>query len=466
MNNKMQQEHEKIKRPDNKMLFIVVILLITVVATGIFAIVQYREKNNLSSAVNESYSKSLTNLVTSLNDMNVTMNKTFLCADTASMSENLMKVNKLSELSLDALNTLPISQVEKQQVTQYLNTVADYAFSLNRILLNGDAFTDLEISQYETLTDLSKGLYDAVYAFQVEMQQEENQNLFAENADTKELFFSASSSESVISKTFKSIDDQLIAMPTMIYDGPYSSTVENITPEILKEQKVTKETAMENLRKIFKLDDQGENIAFVSATNGKIPTYIFTIEKNADEVYTAEISQNGGRLIQVSGIEGTKDAALSMQQAQEKAEAFLKYLGIDDMQVKYYEKYENTAVFNFAYVQNGVTVYADLIKVQISLKTGNLVGYEATGYYSSHKTRTLGTTKYTQTQAQEKLNVDLDITNVSKALIPKSSKKEVLCYEFKGTYRGNMYIIYINANTLRQEEIFQVLRADDSVLVL
>ena len=52
------------------------------------------------------------------------------------------------------------------------------------------------------------------------------------------------------------------------------------------------------------------------------------------------------------------------------------------------------------------------------------------------------------------------------ALIPRTAVTEVLCYEFKGTYGGASFIVYINAVTGSEEQIFEIVNSDEGQLVV
>ena len=52
------------------------------------------------------------------------------------------------------------------------------------------------------------------------------------------------------------------------------------------------------------------------------------------------------------------------------------------------------------------------------------------------------------------------------ALIPITSICEKLCYEFKGTYAGESYIVYVNALTGEEEQIFKIINTEDGQLVI
>ena len=63
------------------------------------------------------------------------------------------------------------------------------------------------------------------------------------------------------------------------------------------------------------------------------------------------------------------------------------------MQQTYYLKNDGVITINYAYSQNGVIMYPDLIKVKISLDDGQVLGIETTGYLNNHTERDISKVK-------------------------------------------------------------------------
>ena len=141
-------------------------------------------------------------------------------------------------------------------------------------------------------------------------------------------------------------------------------------------------------------------------------------------------------------------------------------MGIKNMEENYYETDSNVVTVNYAYNQDGVTCYPDLVKVKISLVNKKVVGMEATNYYTNHKTRNIDKKILKLKNARNKVSKDFKITKERLALIPTETNSEKLCYEFKGTKDKETFIIYINAKTGDEENILKVVEADDSILTM
>lgn len=85
--------------------------------------------------------------------------------------------------------------------------------------------------------------------------------------------------------------------------------------------------------------------------------------------------------------------SVTQERADEIGKEFLKSRGFDDMKETYYLKQDGIVTINYAYEQDGVTVYPDLIKLKVALDNGEIMGIETTGYLNSHEKRNISDIK-------------------------------------------------------------------------
>ena len=136
------------------------------------------------------------------------------------------------------------------------------------------------------------------------------------------------------------------------------------------------------------------------------------------------------------------------------------------MKETYYLKQQGILTINYAYEQNGVTMYPDLIKVKVALDNGEILGVETTGYLNSHEERTLPKVKITKEEAAKTINKNLEINATSLAIIPTEFKTELLCWEFKGKVDDTEFLVYINAETGREEDILVIQNTPEGTLTM
>ena len=100
------------------------------------------------------------------------------------------------------------------------------------------------------------------------------------------------------------------------------------------------------------------------------------------------------------------------------------------------------------------------------MDTGEIMLLETEGYLTNHTERAFQTPAYTVDEAMEKINTDLEMSASSIALIPTDAAGEVRCYEFLCKSQNDTEIlVYINALTLEEEQIYILLKSDGGTLV-
>lgn len=136
------------------------------------------------------------------------------------------------------------------------------------------------------------------------------------------------------------------------------------------------------------------------------------------------------------------------------------------MKETYFLKQQGVVTINYAYEQDGVIMYPDLIKVKVALDNGEVLGIETTGYLNSHEQRKLPNAKISKEEAKKTLNKNLEIKSEKLAMIPTEFKTEKFCWEFKGSVDGSDFLVYINAESGREEDILVIQNTPDGTLTM
>ena len=143
---------------------------------------------------------------------------------------------------------------------------------------------------------------------------------------------------------------------------------------------------------------------------------------------------------------------------------FLYRIGFENMKESYFLIQENIITINYLYVQDDILVYPDLIKVKVALDNGEILGVETNGYLNSHFVRQDIVPTISKETAKASLNTRLDIQSEGLAIIPTEWKTEILCYEFKGKIDETEFLVYINAENGREENILVITETPGGVL--
>ena len=202
--------------------------------------------------------------------------------------------------------------------------------------------------------------------------------------------------------------------------------------------------------------------------NANIPSYDFAVktENNNDTNLWISVSRKGGHVVFMNYNRNVDVEVITTEKANELGKEFLNTRGISNMKETYYMKQDGIVTINYAYMQNDVIMYPDLIKLKVALDNGEILGIETTGYLNSHTERTLEEVQISKEKAKESLNKELEILSEGLAVIPTKYQTEVLCWEFKGKVEDREFLVYINATTGREEDILVILNTPNGTLTM
>ena len=207
-----------------------------------------------------------------------------------------------------------------------------------------------------------------------------------------------------------------------------------------------------------------ENLGY--SENATIPEYNFSVKTLSEDNVNISISKKGGHIVYMNSNREVNTEIISQEEANEKGKEFLNNHGFKDMKETYYLKQNGIVTINYAYTQNNVVIYSDLIKVKVALDNGEVLGIETTGYLNNHTQRDVSKVSINIDEAKKTLNKDLEISSEGLAVIPTEYKTEILCYEFKGKVEDREFLVYINAENGREEDILIITNTPNGTLAM
>ena len=63
---------------------------------------------------------------------------------------------------------------------------------------------------------------------------------------------------------------------------------------------------------------------------------------------------------------------------------------------------------------------------------------------------------FTEDEIKQKLNSNLKVIEIKKAVIPTDAKEEIKTYEIKCEYKDRTFLIYLNADSFEEEKILTI----------
>lgn len=428
------------------------LIALSLVLTG-FIIKSELKNRKYKLAIQNGLSRSLDDFSTSVNNISLTLNKARFVTTPKQISSIAAKLLCEAELSKSALSQLPQSG-ELASLNRFLSQVGNYAISVSNSLILGEKLNADQVTAIEKLSEASNKIAELVTTTQITFN---NAEYWASELD-KEINNITQNSE--ISNSLNSIDEELTDYPTLIYDGPYSDHILEKEPSMIKNaEPVSENEALEVAARIAKCEKT--DLKFDGLVEGNIPSYRFT-----NDTTTVTVSKNGGFAVDMRKTAESRGTSLSYEQARSKAKRYLSNLGMNGFVETYYFSVEGVCVVNFAYLDGETICYTDLVKVGVALNSGDIVFYEAAGYLSNHKNRAFKSPKYSVEEAEKIISRSLTIKSRALALIPTNRTTETRCYEFNCISNDNQEVlIYINVQTLEEEDVLILLKTDSGTLV-
>lgn len=437
------------------------ILAILILALAWWAIAQYTRTKRMNATLQNQYNRAFFELVDYVDDIDTSLYKSMLTNSPAQMATVSSDIFRKSAAAKACLGQLPISDIEMDNTAKFLSQVGDYTYVLSQNMIKNKQITEEDYKNLESLKNYSQSLNKSLLEMQNGVYSGDIS--FASDSARKRFTQTVEAAEGDMLSNMENLEKEFESYPSLIYDGPFSEHIETARPVMLENaQEITQDEALKKAQAF--LGDRASNLSFESDTqNTNIDAYTFTGDKDGRQI-SISITKKGGYVVYFLDNRMVESDNLNFETAIASAADFLQSKGFQSMKNSYYDKSNGIATINFAYVENGVTCYSDLIKVRVALDNGEILGMEAHGYIMNHKTRNCAPAQMSKEQARQKINPRLSIESETMAIVPKDSLREVLCYEFQGKSNDRNFIIYINADTGEEEKILMLIESEDGIL--
>ena len=428
-----------------------IILSALLLALAIFGLYQFKKAKALEYAQNLMYRQVFTELTGYVDDMQTELLKSRLINDPRQLVKLSGELYRSAAAAKASLCSLPLGETSVARTAEFLSQVGDYANSVSMRVLSGGEMTDEEISTITDLGEYAKSLQNGLDELLIGI----NNGDVSFSADSVKRLVGGGTT--ALADSIADLEEELHDYPSLVYDGPFSQHVMNKEPVSLKnEAEISEDAAL-----TIAVGYIGDGARLANTGDGKIPSYYF---ENGER--KLELTKAGGRLLWMLDNRAIGERKLSLEQAKQFAAQFLRQNGYENMTESYYDIKDDCVVLNYAWTQEGYTVYPDLVKVKVALDDGEVVGFEGRGYVMNHCRRTIPEPKLTSEDAVKLVSRGAPIASTSYAIIPMEGGSEAYCYQLKGTIDDKNFLIYINTQTGAEEEIMILLETDTGVLAV
>lgn len=422
------RQHEKRRFPA-----LTVILSIALAISLGFSGFTYVRARDYEARLREIYEGAVLSAQRQMEDMQLSLMKAMLSADPSAVHQYLNLAGGGAAQVQRSLSLLPLSHGATMNAVKFANQLSDYT----AVLI---AETEISPRDMEQLQLLIAACQQSTQAL-----QQAGPALALESARQSQPFYPADGETAVY--------DSAVSYPTLIYDGPFSDALQGEKAKGLPDVAITREQAHQIARDFVGAD---RVIALKDGADmgGDIPCYGVTLQLG-DVTVEAAVTKQGGKVLFLTPDTADFAPEKTLEDCRVAALSFLESRGFPPMESTYFQSYQGVMVISFAPLQGETILYPDLVKVQLRMDTAQVVGLEARNYYLNHHPRGALSPALTLEEAQGMVSDQLRLEQTRLCLIPKQ-QREILCYEFQGDFQGNTYLVYINAETGRQEELLQV----------
>ena len=383
--------------------------------------------------------------------MSVNFRKLLVAGERGQMQALLNDITLQSQGALSNLALLPLGQETVAATLKFINQAGDFAGALSVRLGNGGMPDEAD---FNTMESLSR----SAAAFSVGLGR------LLDRYERGEAVFDGGDFDSSGGESLYPLTNPAAEYPVLLYDGPFSDGRADGEFKSLAGLAEVDEGAARQALTAF-LGAQGlESVTFTGESAIPVDCYEYEVRLGEYDL-SAGVTKAGGRVLYLLCDTAVTQSNLTDAQAVDAARAFLMSRGYGEMELSYSSRYEGILTANFAAVQNGVILYPDLVKVQVSLADGAVIGLEAANYLMNHVPRTIEVPALSEADAVARIGGALTPRSARLCVIPENAA-EYLCYEVKADSGSDTFLAYIDAMTGAERRLMQVISGENGEKVL
>ncbi len=442
-----------------------IVLAVALLGTGVWGYQQYTQKVDYHTYLDIQFQRQFYDLIGHVENTQVDLAKAMVSGSPLDRANYLNDTVRQAYMAQEKLTQLPFNHGVIRSTEKFLSQVGDYCTAMVNKSLEGYVMEESEMNTMQELHSYANYLSQQLIALQQDvvsggvnfgdLRREGNRSLDKVDNQMKDL-------------NLINIEERMQDYPELIYDGPFSEHLKDVKPR-LQGKTITEEEAIRIVTEEFKENKITNARVIGRIENAPIEGYYIRAERNGEgngRGVSVAVSKTGGKIIWYLDPRSIGESKLEKEEAIEIAEAFLNEKGYEDMVTTYTMAYEGEMVINFAYKQEDVIVYTDLIKVKVALDNGDIIGLETEGFLINHYERDIKEPSLSEDDARERLSSGVEVESTRLAMIPTAGKKEILTYEFKVKFGEDNYLIYIDAEDGNQRKILLMIQQEDGTLTI
>lgn len=439
--------------------FITAAMAVLLVVTAIWGLTQYRQKQVLMMEAESGYQQAFHELVYQVDVIHDRTGEALAMNSKANLTPALTDVWRLTSEAHNAISRLPLGFMPFSKTEEFLGASGDFTYKTAVRDLDTEPLTEKEYEQLESLYKQAADIQKDLRSVQM--------SVLDQNLRWTDVAQAAASGDEPKDNTVIDGFNQIEKKASEFSEADIfqaSQVEKSVSDDALKKLKgpvITKKEAAERAKEYFQIDAEVTSVES-SLKGASIPFYNVAVVGQNGEEASMDITKKGGYPLTFTVNRTPGKGRISLFDASEKASAFLKKHGFDDMVVTNSAQYDHTGVFTFTKKVKDTLIYPESVTVKTALDTGGITGLEAQNYWKNKKDRDIPEPGLTEAEAKKELHPKLTVMESTKAIVTNDEMKDVLCYEFLAENGTASYRIFINADSGKEERIDKLTEAEAS----
>ncbi|MEX2460964.1 MAG: germination protein YpeB [Paenibacillaceae bacterium] len=428
------------------------IAIIALIGAGIWGYQENQEKNAILIKAENQYQRAFHDLSFHIDKLHNELGSAIAVNSTSQdfYKKGLVNIWKISSQAQSEINQLPLAWLPFNETEQFLNHISEFSYRTAVRDLQSNPLTPDERKTLTTLFDRSKSISKKLQGVQNKVIANNLRWMDVEIA----LATQKESLDNSIVDGFRTVDKEVKTNTEMNWGPTMMGLMNKKKLTMLAGESLTPEQIKHKAAQFLETKDEASLQVSENGKGTEANSYSVTRKETNQTDYTQlDLTKNGGNVIFYMAPHKAASKVLDVAGAKEAAMEFLDKHGYKQMKAVNYDESQNIATLIYATVQDKVIVYPEKLSVQIALDDGSVVGFQAAEYIMEHKNHKWLPPKINLEQAKKELDPKFTIKSHDMALIKNEDNEEVLCYEIIGKTNGNLYKIYINAQTGYEEKI-------------
>ncbi len=432
---------------------IILMLLAAVITLSVFVGIYAKDRVEKDRDLDAFYQSAYYGLVGNFVDIENDLAKARVMTDSKILKEDLMKIDVNCNLASQNLQVFYANNDGMHNLMSYINQLGDYCRYLIRELDHGKSLTTTQVENLNKLWGVSKEYGKLLNSLQD----------YAKDGNSLAKMLGASNKE--FEDILSSINNGSIEYPSLIYDGPFSDGVLKREAKGVVGEEITPEQGKKFVEK-YLVGYDIDNIEYAQDNVNRIPSYLYAVKLKGGRQCSVQIAKKGGLLLLIDLFHEVEEPSLTIEQCQKVAEQYCESIGLKNMKAVWINNNKSNVYINMCYEQDGIVNYPDMVKLKISLDTGEVIGYEGLNYAFNHTAREYEEPTISEKQAILNVSAILENIEIRLVTIPWNTVSEKVAYEIVGELDGEKYFVYVDAYNGDELNVLRMIDSNQGDLLM